>query len=84
VKHILIIITLLALCFLIEYLVEDIGPRRDMLNIVGSETDSVGGHYIYFDNGDVYHRRKVKAGSSSLNYQRGPRTGEFQDAKVAP
>ncbi len=56
-KRVAIVLFLVALAILIDLLLQ--GPsRQERGSIVGSETDSAGGRYIYKSNGEVYHRRQ--------------------------
>jgi hypothetical protein len=76
-KNLLLVLALLAIAILIEFLIEDQASKQDMVNIVGFESDSAGGGYIYFDNGDVYHRRSASDRASSPNNQ-----GHFRNSGI--
>ena len=78
-KNLLIVLALFAITILIEFLIEDQATRRDMTNIVGFESDSAGGSYIYFNNGDVYHRRSASDRGSSPNNQEHFRNSRLED-----
>jgi len=78
-KNLLIVLSLLAIAILIESLIEDQASKQDMVNIVGFESDSAGGGYIYFNNGDVYHRRSASDRASSPNNQEHFRNSRIED-----
>ena len=80
-KNLLIVLALLATAILIESLIEDQTSKQDMVNIVGFESDSAGGSYIYFNNGDVYHRRNASDRASSSNNQEHFRNSRIEDVK---
>jgi Mor family transcriptional regulator len=79
-KNLLVVLVLIAVAILIEILIEGTGRKQDMVSIVGVEPDSIGGSYIYFDNGEIYHRTKRNSDASSvqdLETPRGMRMNEF-------
>ena len=57
VKRIAIVLLCILLALMVNLLVEDFAPSADKTKIVGYESDSLGGRYIYLDNGEIYHRR---------------------------
>ena len=80
-KNLLSVLSLLAIAILIESLIEDQTSKQDMVNIVGFESDSAGGSYIYFNNGNVYHRRGASDRASSLHNQEHFRNSRIEDVK---
>jgi hypothetical protein len=60
-KALLFVLLCIALAIMIRFLGENPGPNEaGRANILGYESDSTGGRYIYLSNGDVYHRSADK------------------------
>jgi hypothetical protein len=80
------VLLLIALAFLIEYLIESSSSQENRATIVGYENDSVGGRYIYMSNGEVYHRpapSRSGTGGSTYNASSLDNGSEMSDRRAS-